>query len=119
NKKKKIKKEKKKYKKDHTVQEKDKNLNRNEGKIRYAIKNNKIKHYKLHNKMYQVHKNDFQNYIQEHIEEVQDCLKLQEAADRLNMSKASLGYYVRKNAFPNAFIRNQIEGYLIPTSDIV
>src|SRR5690625_3029054 len=46
-------------------------------------------------------------------------MKLQEAADRLNMSKASLGYYVRKNAIPNAFIRNQIEGYLIPTSDIV
>src|SRR5690625_6754810 len=68
-----------------------KNIKCKEGKIRYDIKNNKIKHYKLHNKMYRVHKNDFQNYIQEHIEEVQDCLKLQEAADRLNMSKASLG----------------------------
>src|SRR5690625_5774530 len=96
-----------------------KNIKCKEGKIRYDIKNNKIKHYKLHNKMYRVHKNDFQNYIQEHIEEVQDCLKLQEAADRLNMSKASLGYYVRKNAFPNALDRKsntselQSRGHLV------
>src|SRR5690625_7244100 len=101
------KKERNKYEEYLTVQEMAKTLNCSEGKIRYAIKNNKIKHYKLHNKMDRVHKNDFQNYIQEHIEEVQDCLKLQEAADRLNMSKASFVYYVRKKSFPNAFISNK------------
>src|SRR5690625_7647260 len=86
----KINKERNKYEEYLTVQEMAKNLNCSEGRIRYAIKNNKIKHYKLHNKMYRVHINDFQNYIQEHIEEVQDCLILQESAYRLNMSKASL-----------------------------
>lgn len=115
----KIKKEKKEYVEYFSVPVMAKKLNCSEVKIRSDIKNNKIKYYKVHNKMYLVHKKDFQNYIQEHIEEVQDCLKLQEAADRLNMSKATVGHYVRNNAFPNAYIRNQPEGYFIPISDIV
>lgn len=115
----KIKQERNKYEEYLSVQEMANKINCSEVKIRDDIKNNKIKHYKVHNKMYRVHKNDFHNYIQEYIEKVQDCLNLQETADRLNISKATVGHYVRKNAFPNAFIRNQIEGYFIPTSDIV
>src|SRR5699024_5777300 len=64
----KIKKERNKYEEYLTVQEMAKNLNCSEGKIRYAIKNNKIKHYKLHNKMKRVDKNDFKNYIKEIID---------------------------------------------------
>src|SRR5699024_7794464 len=102
-----------------SVREMANKINCSETKIRYDIKNKKIKYYKLHNKMYKVHKNDFQNYIQEYIERVQDCLNLQETADRLNISKATVGDYLRNNAFPNAFIRKQPEGYFIPISDIV
>lgn len=85
--------------------------------IRYAIRNGKIKNYRLHNKMYLVNRSDFQNYIKEYVEK-KDCLSLQEVADRLDVSKATLGNYVRDNIFPNAFIRNRTEGYLIPLSDI-
>src|SRR5699024_8881991 len=115
---KKIKTESKKYEEYLSVREMANNINCSETKIRNDIKNNKIKHYKLHNKVYWVHKNDFQNYIQKHIEKVQGCLSLQEAANRLNISKATVGHYVRNNVFPNAFIRSQVEGFLIPTSDI-
>ena len=114
----KIKTERQKYEGYLSIQEMANKINCSEVKLRNDIKNNKIKHYKLHNKRYWVHKNDFQNYIQEHIEKVQDCFNLQETADRLNVSKATVGHYIRNNVFPNAFIRNQIEGFLIPTSDI-
>lgn len=93
-------------------------LNCSDSIIRYAIKNGKIKNSRLHNKMYLVHKNDFDEYIQEHVKKNQGYLNLQETANRLNVSKATIGSYVRDNAFPNAFIRKQTEGFLIPLSDI-
>ncbi|MEY8643114.1 helix-turn-helix domain-containing protein [Staphylococcus arlettae] len=115
----KIKKDRKKYEDYLSVQEMANKINCSEVKIRNDIKNKKIKHYILHNRIYKVHKNDFQNYIQEYIERVQDCLNLQETADRLNISKATVGKYLRNDIFPNAFIRKQSEGYFIPISDII
>lgn len=52
------------------------------------------------------------------MEKKQDCLSLQETADRLGVSKYTVWHYVRDGIFPNAFIRNKIEGYLIPLTDI-
>ncbi|EGQ26205.1 hypothetical protein HMPREF9372_1795 [Sporosarcina newyorkensis 2681] len=93
-------------------------LNCSDSNIRYAIRNGKIKKYRLHNKMYLVHISDFDDYIHEYLKQNQDCLNLQETANRLNVSKATIGNYVKHNVFPNAFIRNQTEGFLIPLSDI-
>lgn len=93
-------------------------LDRSDSSIRCAIRNGKIKNYRLHNKRYLVHKNDFDVYIQEYVKENQSCLNLQETANRLNVSKATIGNYIRDNVFPNAFIRNKNEGFLIPLSDL-
>ena len=93
-------------------------LNCSDSNIRYAIRNGKIKKYRLHNKMYLVHISDFDEYIHEYLKKNPDCLNLQETANRLNVSKATIGNYVKDNVFPNVFIRNQTEGFLIPLSDI-
>ncbi|MEC1743314.1 helix-turn-helix domain-containing protein [Schinkia azotoformans] len=90
-----------------------------ETKIRRDIKNGKIKTYKLGEfKKYLVHKDVFKEYIHLHHEEDKNYITGDEAAKRLDISKHKLYKLISDNVFPNAIIKNQIQGYLLPISEI-
>src|SRR5699024_309186 len=59
-----------------------------------------------------------QQLKQEKLNIKQDYLTSRQAANRLNISKCTLGNYIRDNRFPNAQIKKQNVGYLIPLTDI-
>ncbi|WP_060669317.1 helix-turn-helix domain-containing protein [Oceanobacillus caeni] len=87
-------------------------------KIRSDLRNGKIKKFSRdENNNYIVHKDIFDEYIKEHIER-NGFLTLNEACERLSLSKLTIHTYGPRKVFPNAIIRNQTEGYLIPISDI-
>lgn len=90
-----------------------------ETKIRSDIKKGKIKTYKLENdKNYLVHKDVFKEYMQIHHEEDKDYITGDEAAKRLNISKHTLYKLISDNVFPNAIIKNQIQGYILLISEV-
>lgn len=88
-------------------------------KIKLDLETGKIRAFERGEKnSYIVHKDIINEYIEEHIEARKGYLTLNVACERLPITKATVQTYGVKKIFPNAILRKQMEGYLIPISDI-
>lgn len=88
-------------------------------KIRYDLKVGKIRAFEMdENNNYFVHKDVFNEYLIKHVKKREGYLTLNEACEFLSISKGTIYRNRVGKIFPNAILRNQAEGYLIPISDI-